>query len=123
MQSKLGILIYNLLAGWHRNGSDVFIQSRQRDDDHHRQSAGDFVGFVDLVVVVRLHHEVQGSTRKSAKQVEKVFHQSGQAGHLVGHFEDEKQIRQRFERGKHTCFLISYFEQKKVLIFKKNKPN
>jgi hypothetical protein len=52
-----------------------------------------------------------------------VFHQSGQAGHLVGHFEDEKQIRQRFERGKHTCFLISYFEQKKVLIFKKNKPN
>jgi hypothetical protein len=52
-----------------------------------------------------------------------VLYQSRQAGHLVGHFEDEKQIRQRFERGKHTSFLISYFEQKKVLIFKKNKPN
>ena len=65
---------------------------RRRDEDRRRQSVGDVDRLVDVDVVVRLHHEVQGQAGQSPEPAAEVLHQPGQAGHVAGRLQDQEQV-------------------------------
>ena len=99
------------IIGWKCRDSSSLCQQpvERRDDDRRRQGVGDVDRLVDVDVVVRLHHEVQGSAGQSAEQAEEVLHQPGQVGHVAGRLKDQEQIGQRPQRCRSSP--VSFFSR------------